>query len=318
MQDKKDLNYWLRQVRKVEKGRVEGAEKTIAKVYKSVLSDLNGFLGNEYAKYSDKDGRLTISILWQKQRYARFLEEVVKRTDYIAIEIKKIILSTVESVYSNCYKGMVKAVRNSSNIKELAEKLRDINVRPEVLKRAVNNPISGLTLTDRLEKNRRETIYNIKKQLNIGLMNGDRYDTVAKKISERIDVSYGKALNTVKTETHRVQESGFNDCAKNISKSIENTGLIYTATWHTRKDERVRPSSRVYTSKGWKTKKNKNSKANHQKMEGVTIKVGDKFDLGNGVFADCPGNSGDAANDCGCRCFITYKLMTYEEYERAI
>ena len=38
-------------------------------------------------------------------------------------------------------------------------------VTPEVVKRAVINPVSGLTLNDRLEKHRQEVIYNIKQQL---------------------------------------------------------------------------------------------------------------------------------------------------------
>jgi hypothetical protein len=78
------------------------------------------------------------------------------------------------------------------------------------------------------------------------------------------------------------------------------------------KDERVRAQHRIHTSKGWKTKIS--GKANHQKMEGVTVKVGDKFELEHGVFAECPGTSGTARNDCRCRCFLEYELMTVEEF----
>ncbi len=45
-------------------------------------------------------------------------------------------------------------------------------VTPEVVKRAVINPVSGLTLNDRLEKHRQEVIYNIKQQLGTGLTQG--------------------------------------------------------------------------------------------------------------------------------------------------
>lgn len=315
----KDLNYWLRQVRLTEKSRAVDSEQKIRRIYKNLLSDLNGFLGNEYAAYSDKDGRLTVSILQEKSRYARFLEEVTKKVDNIAPDVSKTIIKTVENTYSNCYKGMVEAVKDAKDTKTLSNLLKDINVKPEVMKRAIDNPISGLTLPDRLQKNRQEVIYNVKQQINIGLMNGDRYDTVAKKLEDQLNISYGKATNIVRTETHRVQEGGFNDCAKEIAESIEDSDMVYTSTWRTMKDSRVRPNQRQRTSKGRKTrKKNRRSKRNladHQKMEGVTIRVGDKFDLGSGIYTDCPGNSGDAGNDCRCRCFLEYNLMTYGEYE---
>lgn len=155
------------------------------------------------------------------------------------------------------------------------------------------NPVSGLTLPDILEKNRKEVIYDIKQQVNIGLMNGDRYETTAKKVAERLDISYGKATNIVRTETHRVTESGFMDCAKDISDSLDGSGLVYTAAWRTMKDERVRPQHRYRTKSGWKTSISRNG-ANHQKMEGVIIQVGDKFQLEPNVYAECPSTSGTA------------------------
>ena len=179
-----------------------------------------------------------------------------------------------------------------------------------------------MTLPDTLEKHRKEVIYNIKQQINIGLMTGERYDTMAKNVKKAISGddgrggSYGKAMNIVRTEVHRVQESGMMDCAEDISPSLEGSGLIYTATWRNMGDANVRPSYRVHTSKGWKTVIRKTT-ANHQKMEGVTIRVGDKFDLGNGVFAKCPGSSGTPENDCRCRCYLEYELMTVEEFAKA-
>ena len=171
-----------------------------------------------------------------------------------------------------------------------------------------------MTLPDILEKNRKEVIYDIKQQVNIGLMNGDRYETTAKKVAERLDISYGKATNIVRTETHRVTESGFMDCAKDISDSLDGSGLVYTAAWRTMKDERVRPQHRYRTKSGWKTSISRNG-ANHQKMEGVIIQVGDKFQLEPNVYAECPSTSGTARNDCRCRCFLEYTLMSVEKFE---
>ena len=71
-------------------------------------------------------------------------------------------------------------------------------VRPETLKDAVNNPVSGLTLNDNLEKNRAEIVYNIKQTIGIGLQNGDRYETMAKRVAESLDNDYNKAIRIVR------------------------------------------------------------------------------------------------------------------------
>lgn len=288
-------------------------EKKIRKIYKQLLKELNHFLADEYLKYS-KDGILTVAMLQEKSRYAKFLEEIESHVNNLTPEIVALIKNTVEDTYTACYKGMSESVLKAKDTKSALNYLKDLNIRPEVMKRAIENPVSGLTLPDILEKNRKEVIYDIKQQVNIGLMNGDRYETTAKKVAERLDISYGKATNIVRTETHRVTESGFMDCAKDISDSLDGSGLVYTAAWRTMKDERVRPQHRYRTKSGWKTSISRNG-ANHQKMEGVIIQVGDKFQIEPNVYAECPSTSGTARNDCRCRCFLEYTLMSVEKFE---
>lgn len=307
----KTLSYYIAQLRRIEQSRAENAEKNIRRIYKALLKDLNGFLGNEYAMYS-QDGVLTVAILQEKARYAKFLEEVESNINDLTPQAADEILKTVETTYSACYSGMVKAVKEAKDTKSVLDYLKGLTVQPEVMKRAIENPISGLTLPDILEKNRKEVVYDIKQQLNISLMNGDRYETTAKKIADRLDVSYGKATNIVRTETHRVQESGLMDGAKDIANALDESEFIYTATWRTMKDERVRPQQRRHTKSGWKT--SMRGTADHMKMDGVTIKVGDKFKLESNVYAECPGMSGTARNDCRCRCYLEYDLMTEEEF----
>ena len=185
--------------------------------------------------------------------------------------------------------------------------------------KAVENPISGLTLPDTLEKHRQEVIYGIKQQIGIGLMTGERYDTMAKNIKRSVfgvdgkSGLYGKSMRIVRTEVHRVQESGLADSAKDIMQGLDGSGLVEVAIWRTMKGERVRPQVRVRNARGkWKTYRSR-SGADHQKMEGKAVIVGDKFEIESGVFAECPGKSGTARNDCNCRCFLEYKLVTIEE-----
>ena len=291
------------------------------------MKDLNSFLADEYIKYADEDGRLyvldgmtamgeDISYLDAQNKRAKFLQEIVANVDNISPLIKEEMETLIDVTYQKSYEGMIKSLKKADTAGKLEAVSKDIAVNPKVLKQAINNNISKLTLTPVMEKHRAEVVYQIQQELNIGLMQGDRYETMAKRISDRLDVSYNKAMNITRTETHRNIESGFMDCAEQLSDKLSDSDLIYAATWRTMKDERVRPQQRRKKGGKWKTTISKNG-ANHIKMEGKTVKAGDMFDLGGGVKAKAPSKSGVAAHDCNCRCFLEYNLMTVEEFAKA-
>lgn len=306
------LDELLHEVRRIEQHRVELTEKRIKSIYKSLAKDLDSFIGEEYIKYADKDGKLFLSYLDSKNKRAKFLEEVVKNVDGISPQVRQELIDLVDMTYEKSYKGIVKAVKEADDTKELLSGTKTL-VRPEVLKQAVNNNIEKLTLNAVMEKHRAEIIADIQQTLNVGLMQGDRYETMAKRIQERLGVSYSKASNIARTESHRNIESGLMDGAKETANALEGSDLIYAATWRTMKDQRVRPQQRRKTKKGWVTTMSK-SGADHQKMEGVTIAVGEQFQLEPDVFAECPGKSGTARNDCRCRCYLRYRLLTPQEF----
>lgn len=310
------LNELLYDIRRIVEHREKLTIRKIEAIYSSLEKDLNAFIANVYVTYADEEGRLYISYLDAKNRRARFLQEIVENVDSISVPLKNQIMSLVEETYTKSYEGMLKAFEKAYSETEFEYVSKDIAVNPNVLKQALNNNISKLTLPAVMEIHRNEIIYQIQQELNIGLMQGDRYERMAKRISERVGVSRSKAMNIVRTETHRNVESGFMDCAERLQKGLDGSDLIYAATWRTMKDERVRPQIRRKTKKGWKTSFSK-SGANHMKMEGVTVKAGELFDLGNGVKAKAPSKSGVAAHDCNCRCFLEYNLMTAEEFAKA-
>ena len=310
------LNELLYDLRRIAEHREKLSEKKIQAIYRSLVKDLDSFVADEYKKYADKDGRVYISTLDAKNERAKFLREVVTRVDSISPQIKEEISELIDKTYEASYRGMVSSLKNAKTRAEFEALTRDISVNPNVLKQAIDNNISKLTLPAVLEKHRGEIIYQIQQELNIGLMQGDRYEQMARRISERVGVSQSKAMNITRTETHRNIESGFMDCAEHLSEGLEGSGLIYAVTWRTMDDQRVRPQQRRKTKSGWKTTYSKNG-ADHMKMEGKTVKVGELFNLGNGVKAKAPSQSGVAAHDCNCRCFLEYNLMTPEEFSKA-
>ncbi len=310
------LTELLYDIRRISEHREQLTDKKIKSIYRSLSKDLNSFIADEYVKYADEDGRLYLSYLDAKNQRAKFLQEIMNNVNDLSPEIYEEIETLVDITYQKSYEGMVSALKKADTMSKFEAVTKDLSVNPYVLKQAVKNNISKLTLPSVLEKHRNEVIYQIQQELNIGLMQGDRYEKMAKRISDRLGVSESKAKNIVRTESHRNTESGFMDCAEHLNEGLGGSGLIYAVTWHNMGDERVRPQQRRKTKKGWKTTLSSNG-ANHIKMEGQTVKVGEMFDLGGGVKAKAPSQSGVAAHDCNCRCFLEYNLMTVEEFAKA-
>lgn len=294
------LDQYFAELRRIEEHRTQSAEKEIRFTYKKILEELRGFLGNRYAQLA-KDDVLVYADLQKYGGYARFLEEVEARLSGISSQISEEIKSLTKEVYATGYQGMVVAVEeavsnNGIPIEDTFAGMR--GVTPQIIKNAVENPVAGLTLKDTLEKNRREIIYSVKQTIGVALTQGDRYTTMAKRISECLDADYKKSIRIARTEAHRVTEAGHHDAAKSANDALYQSGVEMVKTWKTMKDGRVRPSHA----------KGKAQKYNHKKMDGVTIPIDDEFILPSGAKTMAPGQSGIAGEDINCRCYLSYAL----------
>lgn len=305
------LNKYLFEVRRIEEHRSEKADREIRKLYKQLLKDLNQFIGEIYTEYAVKDV-LNYGLLARHGMNARLLEEIGRHVSGIAPKVQQQIRSVVEDTYEICYNGMSNAVLFASGSnKMLRAALEPIRAAPsEVIKRAVENPVSKLTLTSTLENHRNEIVYNIKKHIAMGISQGDTYTTMARRIAKSVDGDYKKSMAIIRTETHRVREAGKHDSAARLDETLKKNGYRMTKTWRTMKDERVRPNSRYKTKRGWKS--GKKGKYDHQKMDGVTIPVDEEFTLPSGAKTTAPGQSGVAGEDINCRCILEYKLQVQQ------
>jgi hypothetical protein len=309
-----NLDKFLHTVRRIEEHREEKAVNQLKKLYKRLIKDLQSHLGTVYAKYSDENGLLTYARLHKDALDARLLQEVASKMNDVTQAEKKLITELVEQTYSNVYSGMVQAVDKAVDDKDLVTTFAQVqSAKPQALRAAVNNPVHGLTLSAQLEKNRANIIYGIQQAVGIGLSVGDRYDTMAKRVQKALigddgaGGSYTKSIRIVRTEAHRVREQGNQDAAKELHNRLEPEGFVMVKTWHTMKDERVRPNVSRKTKKGWKYSIG-NGKYNHVKMEGQSVPVNEPFTLPSGVTAMSPGMSGVAGEDINCRCFVSYEV----------
>lgn len=312
MAQTKSLEYYLAQARRISEHREAGAEKEIRKLYKEMLKDLQQFVSDVYMQYSKND-TLTYAMLQEAGYNARFLEEIEHRLNISTPKAAQKVQTLVEETYKLAYDGMVDGVVRASGGVDAAF-AESVAITPEQIKRAVENPVSGLTLKDTLEKHRKDIIYSIKQTVGVGLMNGERYTTMARRIAEQVDGDYKKAIRIARTETHRVREGGNTDAAQSVDKELQNgtTGMRMCKTWRTMKDERVRPQRRRRGKKGWSTKMGRG--ANHMILDGQTVLADEDFDLQDGNTAPAPGSSGVAGHDINCRCYVSYEMMTDAEF----
>ena len=309
-----NLDKFLHTVRRIEEHREEKTVNQLKKLYKRLIKDLQSHLGTVYAKYSDENGVLTYARLHKDALDARLLQEVASKMNDVTQAEKKLITELVEQTYSNVYSGRVQAVDKAVDDKDLVTTFAQVqSARPQALRAAVNNPVHGLTLSAQLEKNRANIIYGIQQAVGIGLSVGDRYDTMAKRVQKTLigddgaGGSYAKSIRIVRTEAHRVREQGNQDAAKELNNRLEPEGFEMVKTWHTMKDERVRPNVSRKNKKGWKYSIG-NGKYNHVKMEGQSVLVNEPFTLPSGATAMSPGMSGIAGEDINCRCFVSYEV----------
>ena len=308
----KDMEYYWAQANRIAEHREAQAEKELRKIYRSLSKELQSFLSEVYVKYA-QDDVLTYAMLQKAAYDARFLEEIEGKVGVGSNKAAKELRQLVNDTYTITYDGLVKGVQKLE-VEGIDEAFATaIALTPYQVKKAISNPIMELAL----EKNRKDIMYEIKQAVTVGLMTGDRYTTMARRISTHLTGekgAYYKAVRIARTEAHRAREAGSLDAAIKTDKELQKgeNSLRFVKKWKTMQDERVRPN---YVRKGKKriAKKAKN----HVILNGQIVLVDEDFDLKDGGFAPAPGQSGVAGHDINCRCMSIKVLMDDEEFFEA-
>lgn len=306
---KKDMEYYWSQANRIASHREAQAEKEIRKIYRSLSKELQAFVSDAYVKYA-QDDVLTYAMLQKAAYDARFLEEIERKVGVGSGKAAKELRQLVNDTYQITYDGIVKGVKKME-LEGIDEAFAEtIALTPYQVKKAVSNPIMEVAL----EKNRKDIMYEIKQAVVVGLMTGDRYTTMARRISTHLageKGAYAKAMCIARTEGHRAREAGSLDAALKTDKELQKgeNGLRFVKKWKTMQDELVRPN---YVRKGKKriAKKAKN----HVILNGQIVLVDEDFDLKDGNKAPAPGQSGVAGHDINCRCLAIKVLMDDEEF----
>lgn len=291
----KDYQYYFSQLRRIEDHREQQAEKEIRKLYRKILKETRQFIAEEYYQLAE-DGKLTFEILRSKSMDARFLQEVEQRLGDLSIDVSREIKRTVEEMYQLSYDGIRNAVEKGKDSKELQAFFQGVDTATaQTAWASVDNTIMDVAL----EKNHKNIIWDIKREVATALTVGDRFDTMADRIVGKLNGNYKKAILIARTEVGRVREAGHLASAKNLNDALQegSSGMRMVKKWMTMRDGSVRDT--------------------HSRMNGVVVEMDDPFILPSGVKTMAPKQSGVAAEDCNCRCYVSYQLMDDEEFFKA-
>lgn len=270
----------------------EAAEKRLVKAYKQSLKDIRAEVSKIYAQYSTggvihwkdmirNDGQLL-------NRYETMFQNIMgtlkKNYKPVYNEMQKAVGDTFKEGY---YK---RAYDIQAGVgKELSFTLSD----PNVIKQAVMNPISGLTLKGIAAKDSARIIENISTGITRGLVQGASINEIDKIVKVALGEAANNSQRIVRTEALRAFSLG----QLESEKEAEELGIRFIKKWSSTKDGRTRPS--------------------HVAMDGVKANKAGMFTLrigeNAGAQAPEPRMFGIASEDIQCRCVTVTDVAGFED-----
>lgn len=264
---------------------VKQSEREIVKRYAALLTEIRLELAKLYEKY-EIDGKLTYAEMAKYDRLRKFIEYIDYLLTVAYKDVKKTVYDVLAALYEEGYYYTAWAIETDT-----LSRLAYSAVPAETIKAMIENPITGLTLSQRLEKNRAAIIYTIQQEITQGLVQGETYKQMAKRIKGALENDVVKANRIVRTEAHRAVETGKLQAAEHAHKN----GVIMVKEWNTVHDQRVRDR--------------------HRLLDGKKVPVDQDFKLG-AITGKAPGQmSGGASMNVNCRCFLTYSVERVEKVD---
>lgn len=127
-----------------------------------------------------------------------------------------------------------------------------------------------------------------------GIAGGLPHSEISRNLANAAKISLGRAKTIVRTEAHRIQEASAQDARVQAVKE----GAVVMKQWKAIMDGKVRHSHRV--------------------LDGQLVEVDKPFVI-DGMEAMYPGDFGNAAMDCNCRCRATQRskiALGKQEYQK--
>lgn len=267
------MNKWEEEIWKDYDGNVEEVLKKVEKQYKRALADIDR---NIMILQSDE---LTQSRIYRIEHQKALRQQVAAILDKLHSDE----YTTISQFLSGCYTdGFVGAMYNlhGQGIPLL------LPIDP---KQAVRAVLTDSKLSKGLYKELGVDIKKLKRQISAeisrGIASGMSYNDIARNINWTTRTPMSRARTIVRTEAHRITQASHYDADTQVKKK----GVDIVLQWDASLDGDTRDT--------------------HRMLDGTIIEVGEYFES-NGNKARFPGDFGDPAEDCNCRCVLTERARS--------
>ncbi|MGG3571055.1 phage minor head protein [Bacillus gobiensis] len=265
---------------------VQTAEKDIDKAFAKRLKDILAQIAEMYRKYSE-GGELTITAL---NKFNRYQKEMVLISEQMT-EHYKYLLKSMQELMEKTY--LENYLRSAFLYEFESQQLMNYSIPPaQLLKTAIRNPIPKLTLPALMETHRNEIVRRIGIEITQGLLAGEDYSRMARRIENTVNFSRNKARNVSVTEGGRVQTVSRLDSANQASKYAD-------------------------LEKAWNSTLDSHTRSSHRSLDGKKADDEGYFHI-RGLKTKGPHLFGVASEDINCRCALIFLVNgKFPEVRRA-
>lgn len=274
-----DINSKLKQADKLLSKMEVSTEKELIKAYSQSLKDIRGKLSTIYNKYGDG---VTYAEMQKFNRLAGLEKEIMGQLTTLHKTNAKTLNKSLFDQFETSYFTTAYSIETTAQVK-----LAYTQINPKVIEAAVNNPISGLTLNERLQRNRQDILYRIRGDITQGLLRGEGYGKTAKRVKDTLEGDMSKAIKTAQTESHRVQQAGRLESMQHADAK----GIEMVKVWDSTLSTTTRDA--------------------HQELDGTKVGIDEDFVSSAGGRGQSPGNLGNAEDDINCQCSMRVEIVGY-------
>lgn len=257
-----------------------GYEKDLIKAYSSALKDIKQMIAEMFEKYGDQ---VTYKDMVAYQRLTNLELSIAKQIKTLTGKGKRTVEKAFRDIVSESFSATGTAISKSLEVTVGFGVMNE-----EVIKTAILNPMQRITWSDALQENSAKYLSQIKTELSQGLIKGEGYAKIAKRLEKSTEMSANKTIRIVRTEGHRAQSVGRKLALDNVEGAADRLGIKIKRVWVATSDDRTRDS--------------------HKAMDGKEAEDDGLFTLPSGVRTEGPGMSGVAEEDINCRCTVRVEV----------
>ncbi|WP_203364724.1 phage minor head protein [Bacillus sp. REN10] len=209
-------------------------ESDIEEVFARRLKVILYQITQMYRKYG-KGGEPSWTDLNKYNRFQKEMEVIAKMFNEDYRQLIKEVDRAMQTQYVENYLKLAFLFQMASG-EEMGFTIPTI----EMIQQAIINPIEFLTLPSIFEQHRNEIIRKINIEIAQGLMAGEGFGTMAKRLEKTLNFSKKKAMLVARTEAGRVRSVASEEAAEKAAKYAEIDSI-----WASSLDLRVRVAHRI-------------------------------------------------------------------------